>query len=235
MVEVEGSYCTALVHRCRKGGKDHHHRASAEMDPYYCDEYEPGYAKCLGKEVPKRFCIDTYEYPNQKGAIPAVFVSWYEAKALCEKQGKRLCGDDEWTLACEGPERLPYTYGWKRDATACNIDKKWRKPNDAILASSSASPEVIEAELERLSQRVPAGSMPRCRSAYGVFDMGGNVDEWTENVTRGGKPFRSLFKGGHWCGGARNRCRPATDSHDETTKYYAEGFRCCADWKERAD
>jgi len=67
------------------------------------------------------------------------------------------------------------------------------------------------------------------------MDMGGNVDEWAVNVTGHGKPYQSIFKGGHWVGGgergggARNRCRPATDSHNEVTAYYAEGFRCCAD------
>ena len=61
--------------------------------------------------------------------------------------------------------------------------------------------------------------------------MGGNVDEWTVNVTLAGKPYKSMFKGGHWAKGARNRCRPTTESHDESTFYYAEGFRCCADPK----
>ena len=50
----------------------------------------------------------------------------------------------------------------------------------------------------------------------------------TVNVTLGGKPYKSMFKGGHWCKGARNRCRPTTESHDESTAYYAEGFRCCS-------
>jgi hypothetical protein len=131
--------------------------------------------------------------------------------------------------ACEGPERLPYTYGWRRDPKACNIDKPWIRPDDGILANHHAPPEVIEREVERLSKRVPSGSMPRCRSPYGVMDMGGDVDEWAVNVTLHGKPYKSLFKGGHWMHRARNRCRPVTTSHDETTAYYAEGFRCCAD------
>jgi formylglycine-generating enzyme required for sulfatase activity len=70
--------------------------------------------------------------------------------------------------------------------------------------------------------------MTGCVSGYGVKDMGGNVDEWARNVTHKGKPYESYFKGGHWCKGARNRCRPQTASHDESTRYYAEGFRCCA-------
>lgn len=227
MVEIEGRYCKAVIHKCIRGGRTYQGKVDGSWMPYFCDEYEVGFARCLGGEVPLRFCMDRYEYPNRVGELPRVMVSWYEAKALCEAQGKRLCGDDEWTLACEGPERRPFAYGWARDASACNIDRPWIAPDDRALASRN--PERIAAEIERLSQRVPSGSMPRCTSPYGVMDLGGNVDEWTVNVTRGGKPFRSMFKGGHWCKGARNRCRPSTESHDETTAYYAEGFRCCAD------
>jgi hypothetical protein len=229
MLEVEGLYCTDLMHRCVKGGKNHLHEDAGEPEPFYCDKYQAGFAKCLGKEEPKHFCIDEYEYPNQLGTIPMVMVSWYEAAQLCEIQNKRLCDDDEWTLACEGPDRRPYPYGFERDATACNIDHLWVKPDDGLLASKTASAAEIQAEVDRLSKRVPSGSMPRCRSPYGVMDMGGNVDEWAVNVTLHGKPYQSVFKGGHWVSGARNRCRPITASHDESTFYYAEGFRCCAD------
>lgn len=229
MLEIYGWYCTYLLHRCVKGGRTRTGADSREPEPYYCDAYEVGRAQCLGREDEKHFCIDQYEYPNHWGALPMVMVNWYEACRLCEQQGKRLCGDDEWTLACEGPERLPYPYGWQRDPSACNIDKRWIRPHNGILGSKTASPEQIDSELTRLSQRVPSGSMPGCRSPFGVMDMGGNVDEWAINVTLHSKPYASVFKGGHWMGGARNRCRPVTASHDETTAYYAEGFRCCAD------
>ncbi len=228
MIEVHGNYCTDLVHHCIKGGRTNTGEETGEPEPFYCDVYQTGYAKCVGKQEPKHFCIDAFEYPNQAGAIPMVMVSWYEARRLCEIQGKRLCGDDEWTLACEGPEGLPYPYGWARDHTACNIDHLWIRPNDELLANRSAPPAEIQAEINRLSQRVPSGSMPRCKSPYGVMDMTGNVDEWAVNVTLKGKPYQSTFKGGHWMSAARNRCRPVTATHDESTAYYAEGFRCCA-------
>jgi hypothetical protein len=229
MLPVDGLYCTNLLHRCIKGGRTHTGEVTGEPEPYYCDAFEVGRAQCLGREEEKHFCIDEYEYPNQKGAIPTVMVSWYESQRLCELSGKRLCGDDEWNLACEGPERLPYAYGWKRDRTACNIDKRWIKPNDGILGNKHAPTDRIQTEIDRLSRRVPSGSMPECKSPYGVMDMGGNVDEWAVNVTWHGKPYQSILKGGHWIGGARNRCRPVTARHDETTTYYAQGLRCCAD------
>jgi formylglycine-generating enzyme required for sulfatase activity len=231
MVDVQGLFCTDLVHRCIKGGATSAGEETDEPEPFYCDVFHPGFAKCIGKEEPKHFFIDEYEYPNEPGAIPTVMVSWYEARRLCEVQGKRLCGDDEWTLACEGPERLPYPYGWTRDRTACNIDHRWIRPDDEILGSDTASPAQIQGEVDRLSKRIASGSMPRCRSPYGVFDMTGNVDEWVVNVTLAAKPYASAFKGGHWVSGARNRCRPVTATHDEKTVYYAEGFRCCASFE----
>jgi formylglycine-generating enzyme required for sulfatase activity len=229
MIEIKGSYCSRLLHKCISGGKNNKFKKTEEPLPYYCDEYKKEYAKCVGTEKLKNFCIDKYEYPNVVGVIPMVMVSWYKAKELCEAKGKRLCGDDEWTLACEGPDRLPYTYGWKRDAGACNIDHLWIAPNNGKLESKN--PKVYGPEVDRLSKRVPAGSMPGCKSPYGVMDMGGNVDEWTLNVTHHAKPYKSIFKGGHWAKGARNRCRPITSSHNENTAYYAEGFRCCSDNK----
>jgi sulfatase modifying factor 1 len=57
--------------------------------------------------------------------------------------------------------------------------------------------------------------------------MVGNVDEWVNNESQGGKPFRSGLKGGYW-GPVRTRCRPMTTAHDETFRYYQIGFRCCA-------
>jgi hypothetical protein len=222
MREITGDFCTGLAHRCLKG-------TPKGPDPfYYCDEFEPGVAKCLGKKIPKHFCIDEFEYPNERGKIPRVMVTWWDAKKLCEVDGKRLCRDDEWTLACEGAEMLPYSYGWKRDKTACNIDHTWMKPNDTELFSKD--PERMERELARISKRLPNGSMARCVSPYGVYDMTGNVDEWVDRI--GGhpraEPFVSTFKGGHWVGGARNRCRPETATHDPDFYWYAEGFRCCA-------
>lgn len=228
MLEIDGLYCTNLMHRCIKGGRTHLNQDTDEPEPFYCDAYKEGVAQCLDREQPKHFCIDEYEYPNRPGATPMVMVSWYEAKRLCEEQGKRLCGDDEWTLACEGPERRPFPYGWFRDRKACNIDQPWTAPNDGILANPDLDKAIIQAEVERLSKSVPSGSMPRCRSPYGVMDMTGNVDEWTVNITFGGKPFQTAFKGGHWVSGARNRCRGVTVSHDEYTRYYAQGFRCCS-------
>lgn len=173
---------------------------------------------------PMRFCIDRFEYPNLRGAYPIIFVTWLEAKALCAKSAKRLCTEDEWTFACEGEEARPYPYGYRRDDTACVIDREHR-PFDEDKLRRRDSPEAMR-ELDRLWQGEASGARARCRSPFGVYDQTGNVDEWTVSTHAGGYP--SILKGGYW-GRIRARCRPSTRAHGETFAFYQQGFRCCAD------
>ena len=113
MVLISGAYCPYVGHRCVDWIDEKRDR---------CRRYAPP-ALCEGRIRNERFCIDRYEYPNEAGALPVVMVSFIEARDACQTEGKRLCTEDEWTFACEGEERLPYPYGYERDATACNIDR----------------------------------------------------------------------------------------------------------------
>jgi formylglycine-generating enzyme required for sulfatase activity len=170
------------------------------------------------------FCIDRYEYPNRKGAYPIIAVTWNEAKAWCEKDGERLCSEDEWTFACEGGEAMPYPNGYTRDEQACVIDRPW-KLFDAQRFAVRDGP-LAEAEVDYLWQGEASGSHPACRSVFGAHDMIGNVDEWTASVQHGG--YRSVLKGGYW-GPVRARCRASTRAHNEDFYFYQQGFRCCSD------
>jgi formylglycine-generating enzyme len=217
MVEVQGEYCPALAQFCT--------RFIDQPERDRCAEFKPG-SRCYGATVPMHFCIDRYEYPNRAGATPVVATTWEDAAAQCKSEGKRLCRDTEWTLACEGEDRNPYPYGNTRDATACNIDKLYILPDN----NAYANPATRDAEIARLDQRELSGSRDRCVSQYGVYDMTGNVDEWV--INEGGnavdKPFLSGLKGGYW-GPVRNRCRPMTVDHNMWHSGYQIGFRCCSD------
>jgi hypothetical protein len=173
---------------------------------------------------PMRFCIDRFEYPNRRGAYPRIAVSWRQALAVCGGDGKRLCTEDEWTFACEGADAEPYPYGYARDPGACVIDRPWVEPRESLLRAAG-SPEMV-GEVDRLWQGAASGGSPRCKSPFGVYDMTGNVDEWTRSTRTSG--YRSILKGGYW-GPVRTRCRPSTRAHGEDYSYYQQGFRCCAD------
>lgn len=216
MVEVEGDYCPEVEQVCKKVDLSIHNANGFVK----CDLFEKP-SRCLSKNRKHlHFCIDRYEFPNHKEALPLVMISWNQMNQSCHIQGKRLCQDIEWTQACEGPDMLPYPYGYERSSAACNIDHDQRTGFDATQVMT---PELVA----RLDQRVPSGSMPGCVSSYGVHDMTGNVDESVVNTQ--GKPFQSAEMGGHWVRGARNRCRPRTIAHNEDFQFYEIGGRCCKD------
>ena len=189
--------------------------------------------RCRGDERDLDVCVDRYEYPNKRGAHPVWMLDWYQAQATCESKGKRLCTATEWTAACEGPEHTPFPYGWERDHDKCNMDSFYidpRKPGPrAQFLFYSKDAQVAFAELSRLDQSVPSGSMETCKSGFGVYDMPGNLDEW---VVNDGPPHEKSkwagLKGGAW-GHVRSQCRPQTYSHEPEFTYYFVGFRCCRD------
>jgi hypothetical protein len=195
--------------------------------PERCGAYDRSKWLELSKDLPTKeltFCIDRFEYPNRMGEWPVIMVSWYEARDACSAQGKRLCTEDEWTFACEGEESTPYPNGYVRDPEACLNDRPWKEFKGAKLGNRTG--EGAKLELDSLWQGLPSGSRPLCKSTFGVYDLTGNVDEWTRSSVAGERP--SVLKGGYW-GPVRTRCRPATKAHGEDHIFYQQGFRCCGD------
>jgi len=240
MVHVAGDYCPEVEQICLKHHpeweRDQEKRKKAEAKgnkykstvPERCLAYRSP-SVCVSKQKrPVSFCVDRYEFPNQRGELPRLLISWTEAKKKCEAIGKRLCTEAEFNFACEGPEMLPYTYGYERDATKCSIDKEYRQRKKKLFPYEKCltKPQCKE-HLAHLDQRLPAGSLETCVSPFGVYDMNGNINEWVE-IPKKQYPDRSGLKGGWW-GPVRGRCRPTVDFHKEDDYGYEEGFRCCKD------
>ena len=101
MVDVEGDYCQHAEQLCLRWNDPF------AQPPLQCAEFAPT-RPCRFRQDHKHFCIDRYEWPNKPGELPAYSLTWYTARDSCAAVGKRLCNDDEWTLACEGQERWPY-------------------------------------------------------------------------------------------------------------------------------
>ena len=107
---------------------------------------------------------------------PAIFVSWFEAKAytkwLSKKIGVecRLPTEAEWEKAARGPNASVYPWGnsWQNGiANFCDkrCARMWRN-------------EHID---DGYATTAPAGSFSGDVSYYGIYDMGGNVSEWCED------------------------------------------------------
>ncbi|MFP2958213.1 formylglycine-generating enzyme family protein, partial [Myxococcus sp. 1LA] len=150
-------------------------------------------------QVPS-FCVDEYEYPNRAGAVPKVAVAWEEARGTCEREGKRLCTEEEWEKACKGPGNSRFPFGEALDAGACN---------------TAATPGGLAA----------SGRFARCKSGYAVMDLAGNAAEWT--ATRVGGQAYALKGGAFDQPEPASRCS-ARSNGVATERSSAVGFRCCA-------
>jgi len=220
MVLIDGEYCTDLDLKCKKSSY------APQNHKTICHEFESP-SKCVGDKVKKRYCIDKFEYPNKKGERPITMNDFPHAQRLCAAQGKRVCTESEWTMACEGPTYKPYPYGYVRDPKKCNGDRPYIAPD--VKKTVSKNKDEARAEVARLWQGVPSGSQPECVSDYGVWDMPGNVDELASSEQIGGKhdKFDNVTTGGPWLSGVRNQCRPKIYDHNEGFAYYYLSFRCC--------
>lgn len=227
MALIRGRYCPAVEQMCLAWNEVN---VKGVIERNQCKLYrEP--SVCLVPESKREdlaFCMDRYEWPNEKGTIPRNLTSWQEAKETCESAGKRLCTDKEFTFACEGESMRPHVHGFTRDPSKCSYDKTYRPrtwnfaKHDACLADP-----VCAAELAKIDQRLPAGSLDTCQNEAGVFDLNGNVNEWVMLPDKGFSK-RAGLKGGWW-GPVRDRCRPITTFHGESDFGYEVGFRCCKD------
>lgn len=211
---IDGEYCTEVEQKCLVEWWAPQNRKRV------CEQFQPP-TKCVGERVQKRFCIDTYAWPNQHGVRPEVMNDFYQAQVKCAAAGKRMCTETEWTFACEGPEMKPFPYGYVRDPRKCNGDHKWDYPNNRKI--EKRDPE----ELARLWKGVPSGSQPDCISDFGVHDLPANNDEVVASEIHWAK-YSSVNTGGPWYSGVRNQCRPKVYTHSEEFYSYFLGYRCCA-------
>jgi formylglycine-generating enzyme len=122
-----------------------------------------------------RYCIDVFEFPDLPCELPFVFTTPPQAEKICQAQGKRLCTQDEWNLACRGdpnggPDRV-YAYGNDLDLTVCNTNKSREHGPTCDVSTQEKLWTTCGTDTE------PSGSFPRCRSRFGVFDQHGNVAE----------------------------------------------------------
>jgi formylglycine-generating enzyme len=192
-----------------------------------------------------RYCIDVFEFPNRACELPFVFVTPSQALAICHAQGKRLCTQDEWNLACradpEGGADRVYAYGDEMDLDVCNTNK-----------SRAAGPACDVSTNQKLwttcgTNTEPSGALPRCRSRFGVFDQHGNVAEiMTRFEPADGKMYSQLKgsaffyvdvakkptdPGGYWTR-YPDQCNFDPRWHvekieDASHMNYHLGFRCC--------
>ncbi|HEY3054612.1 MAG TPA: SUMF1/EgtB/PvdO family nonheme iron enzyme [Thermoanaerobaculia bacterium] len=140
---------------------------------------------------------------------PVVLVSWHDATAYASWAGRRLPREAEWELAARGETSDP-----SRDASANVWQGTWPRKN---------------ALRDRFFYTAPVGSF--APNTLGLYDMIGNVWEWTsdwydddrqERVALGG----SWFCSANYCGGYRPGFRGKSPPGRAFNNL---GFRCAKD------
>jgi hypothetical protein len=154
------------------------------------------------------------------GAVPQGYISQLQASDACNAAGKRLCRDEEWLAACRPVHGRVFPLG------TCN-DHRDVHPAQQYLGVQDTS---AFAQLEHpCINQVPdslmlTGEKPECVTPEGVFDMVGNLHEWTADPN-------GTFRGGYYVDTWRNGrgCEYVTTRHEAAYWDYSTGFRCCSD------
>jgi formylglycine-generating enzyme required for sulfatase activity len=105
--------------------------------------------------------------------FPAVYLDWFDAYAFARWKGRRLPTELEWEKAGRGTDGRRYPWGTDMIANAANL-----------LGALQSGPGWTEV-----------AAWTQDRSPYGVYDLAGNVSEWTASDDGQGNP---VVRGGNF-------------------------------------
>ena len=198
------------------------------LDAYYIEQYEvttSRYANFLHNT--RRPAPDDWseQVAQKHGNKPVVGVDWNDASAYCAWAGRRLPTEAEWEKAARGTDQREYPWG--------NEEPTQQRANFDHCC-----------EFKDYGALTDVGSFEKDKSPYGVYDMAGNVSEWTadwfdyayyrKSPSRNPKGPSSgqerMVRGGSWGNGPvlvrsayRSRYTPPAKRLDNI------GFRCAQD------
>lgn len=216
------------------------------LDAYEIDKYEVTTVQFLkfvlasNRDPLIDWQYDGGNFQETMASHPVMHVSWFDADAYCKWAGKRLPTSAEWEKAARGEDGRIFPWG--------NEPAGLSRANFGRTGLSGP----VRDRPERLLLYPPIISVDKYEngaSPYGVFQMAGNVAEWTadwydpnyykkapdRNPKGPEKGTQRAFRGGGWIDSTPT-VRPAQRNGTEpNTKMNWLGFRCARDVKEPAD
>jgi len=119
---------------------------------------------------------ETYHARPGREHWPATQVTLFGARRFCASRGKRLPTEDEWEAAARGTDDRKYPWG---DAPVrCGGVRV--APDGNVQTEPRCPPTPMPTDV---------GTSPQDVTPDGVFDLGGNVGEWTDTVFNGHSPI----------------------------------------------
>lgn len=177
-----------------------------------------------GDEPARTVGIDVFEYPNERGQVPMVVGSFFEAAQICADSGARLCTADEWALTCAGAEGAMFSSVDDPEALPARFGRRF------CNTSGSDSNPSIDAAADSAWVLAESGSYPNCVSPVGAYDMTGNAQEW---ISQGSDSLQvgMLSAADGSCGGGEILPAVAEPPDESDVRYFqsGSGFRCCRD------
>lgn len=201
------------------------------VDDFCVDRYEAALLEVLpdGSERP----WSPYHNPGAAAvravswaaAVPQGYINGLQAADACAASGKRLCTDAEWLRACQWTDGRRYPYGPDRVAGLCNDARAQHPAVELFPDDPNPFDRIQHPCINQLGDGLAlTGDHPQCVTPEGLYDMMGNLHEWTADPA-------GTFRGGFYVDTVRNGpgCLYRTTAHDRGHWDYSTGFRCCAD------
>jgi len=187
--------------------------------PFYMDKYEVTnaeyheFVKATGHATPTSW---KGKFPAEKENYP-VLTDWAGAKAYAKWAGKKLPSYDQWRAAVTNPE-----------------DKMtlWTKEPLMLYHNKYGIPKIaVGTDMYELGN--PVGKCEPDKSPYGIYDLLGNVQEWTstranlQNLPKG----KTAVKLAGYTAQSTNPFGGASVTGDSSAfaDYDCYGFRCVSD------
>lgn len=185
------------------------------VEPFWIDIYPvtvaeyKKYIEATSSPLPRYWYDPMLNGPDQ----PIVGISWFEANAYAQWAGKMLPSEKEWEFSARGKENRKYPWGnVPPDTIHCNFNNYLGMPSIVTMHEEGRTPE-------------------------GVYDLAGNVMEWTRDYylpysiarshpeTVPNPPLRTL-RGGCWNSGPEGITCTARKGLFPESKLNTIGFRC---------